>query len=169
MTRHLFAVLLVGPSFAGAAIAQEQARGGPPQKVDGPTISMLIRETMVALDQADITGNYTVLRDLGASVMRASNTASDLADHFAGFRQKRISLAQAVLFDAVLDQKPNLSTDGALRLIGHFPTRPQEILFDLTFVFENNTWRVAQISAGTRAPADAPPPAAAPGKARRRA
>ncbi len=134
--------------------------------MDGPTISMLIRETMVALDQADITGNYTVLRDLGASVMRASNTAADLADHFADFRRKRVSLAQAVLFDAVLDQKPALSTDGALRLVGHFPTTPQEIVFDLTFLFEDGTWRIAQISAGTRAPAAAgtPPPATAPAK-----
>jgi hypothetical protein len=40
---------------------------------------ILIRQTLLALDQANKTGNYTVLRDLGSPDFQA-NTAAGLAD-----------------------------------------------------------------------------------------
>ncbi len=153
---------LLAANLNGAVLARDQAPA-PPQQVDGPEISTLIRTTLIALDQANVTGNYTVLRDLGASVLRAANTAADLAARFAAFRQKRISLAPAVLVDAVLDEKPKLSTDGVLRLVGHVPTKPQEIIFDLTFLYEGGDWRIAQISVATRVPAATDAGSAKPG------
>ena len=156
------AMLLALGLAVGAAMAQAAPPGAPPQQVDGPESSTLIRSTLIALHQANVTGNYTVLRDLGASVMQSANTAADLAARFADFRQKQISLAPAVLFDAILDDKPKLSTDGALRLVGHFPTKPQEIVFDLTFLYERGVWRVAQLSVGTRVPTAEPAAAAKP-------
>lgn len=144
------------PQSSSPAGASPPAQaGGPPQQVDGPTISTLIRTTIVALHQANVTGNYTVLRDLGASELHIANTAADLSAQFADFRQKRINLASTVLFDPVLDQKPQLSPDGMLRLVGHFPTRPQEAVFDLTFLFEAGAWRIAQIKVATRLPQSA--------------
>ena len=148
----LLALALVG----GPATAQAAAPGAPPQKVDGPEISSLIRTTIIALHQANITGNYTVLRDLGANELQSVNTAADLATRFADFRQKHINLAPAVLFDPILDDKPKLSTDGALRLIGHFPTKPQQIVFDLIFLYEAGAWRIAQLSVATRLPTVSP-------------
>ena len=98
---------------------------------------MLIRTTMIALHQANVTGNYTVLRDLGASILQSANTAADLAVLFAPiFARTAFSLAPTVLFDAILDQKPALTTNGVLKLVGHFPTKPQEVIFDLTFAYE---------------------------------
>jgi hypothetical protein len=127
--------------------------------VDGPTISLLIRSTMVALHQANVTGNYTVLRDLGAEILRRSNTAADLSELFAQFRKTHMSLASTVLNDAVMDKPPALTTDGQLELVGHFMTTPQELIFDLTFLFENGDWRIAVIKVGTREPAGGKPSA----------
>jgi hypothetical protein len=114
-------------------------------------MSVLIRSAIIALDQANATGNYTVLRDLGASPMQSANTAADLANLFANYRKQNFSLAEAVLFDPALDSKPQLSTDGALHLVGHFPTKPQEIMFDMTFFFERGRWRIANMQVGSRA------------------
>jgi hypothetical protein len=115
-------------------------------------MSILIRSAIVALDQANATGNYTVLRDLGASAMQSANTAADLANLFANYRKQNFSLADTVLLDPVLDDKPQLSTDGALHLVGHFPTRPQEVMFDMTFFYERGRWRVANMQVGSRMP-----------------
>jgi hypothetical protein len=98
---------------------------------------------------------------LGASVLQAANTPADLARQFAEFRDKRFNLAPTVLFDPVLDEKPALSTAGQLRLTGHFPTQPQEVIFDLTFLFEGGTWRLALLKVGSR-PAEKPAANAAP-------
>jgi len=151
--------------LASSAIAQTAAPPpppAPPKDVGGPEISMLIRTTMIALHQANVTGNYTVLRDLGASILQSANTAADLSVLFADFRKNRISLAPTVLFDAILDQKPALTTNGVLKLVGHFPTKPQEVVFDLTFAYELGAWRIALLNVGTRMAGDtsAPGPAA---------
>jgi hypothetical protein len=135
--------------------AAQEAPIAPPKEVQGPEISMLIRSALIALHQANVTGNYSVLRDLGASVLQAANTPADLAIQFREFREKRFSLAPTILFDPILDEKPELTTDGRLRLKGHFPTQPQEVIFDLTFLFEGGTWRggtwrLALISVGSR-------------------
>jgi hypothetical protein len=138
------------PKNANKKPVQRAALPAPPQDVSGPEMSMLIRGTVVALHQANVTGNYTVLRDLGASVLRASNSAADLAVQFTEFRQRGFNLAPTVLFDAVLDQKPKLTKDGVLQLIGHFPTKPQEVIFDLTYRYELGAWRIAVLRVGSR-------------------
>ncbi len=138
------------PKDAKQKPVEQAALPPPPQDVSGPEMSMLIRGTVIALHQANVTGNYTVLRDLGSSILRASNSAADLAAQFTEFRQRGFNLAPTVLYDAVLDQKPKLTTDGVLQLIGHFPTKPQEVIFDFTYRYELGAWRIAVMRVGSR-------------------
>jgi hypothetical protein len=134
------------PASAGALAA-----AALPQKVTGPEISMLVRTTIVALHQANLTANYSVLRDLGDRQFQAAYSQAALADMFRSFRERAINLAPAVLFDADLDGQPRLTEDGLLRVVGHFATAPQQIVFDLTFRSEGGIWRIDAINAGTRA------------------
>ena len=52
----------------------------------------MIRSTLLALDHANKTGNYTVLRDLGAPGFQA-NTEARLAEIFAAQRKDNIDLS----------------------------------------------------------------------------
>jgi hypothetical protein len=144
------AIILFAPVAPTGVTLAAEAPVAAPKEVQGPEISMQIRSALIALHQANVTGNYSVLRDLGASVLQAANTPADLAAQFREFREKRFSLAATILFDPILDEKPQLSANGQLRLVGHFPTQPQEVIFDLTFLFEGGTWRLALISVGSR-------------------
>ena len=47
-------------------------------------VATLIRSSLLALHHANVTGNYTVLRDLSAPSFRSRNTAADLSGSFAG-------------------------------------------------------------------------------------
>lgn len=123
-----------------------------PKKVSGPEISMLVRATIVALYQANLTGNYSVLHDLGDSRFQVTYTQAALADMFRGFRERQVNLEPAILYDAELDTPPRLTTDGLLRVVGHFPTRPKQVIFDFTFRSQGGIWRLDAINAGTRAP-----------------
>ena len=49
-----------------------------PAQIDRNGVMILIRESLLALDQANKTGNYTVLRDLGSPEFQA-NSAAQLA------------------------------------------------------------------------------------------
>ncbi len=120
----------------------------PPQRVSGAQISALIRNTVIAINQANLTGNYTVLRDLGSLSFHNSNSASSLADIFRPIRKENIDLSDTVLLDPRLSEAPKLTTDGVLKLKGWFQTKPRNLTFDLTYRFENRLWRVMSISLG---------------------
>jgi len=133
---------------------------GSPLVVSGPEISMLIRSTIVALHQANLTANYSVLRDLGDSQFQADYSQAALADMFRAFRAQRVNLEPVVLYDADLDAQPKLTADGLLRVTGHFATAPQQIIFDITFRNERGLWLIDAINAGMRPVPLAPPLAA---------
>jgi hypothetical protein len=174
--RSALGAALLGLTLLAATIpALGAAPGHLPQKVTGPQISMLIRTTVVALDQANLTANYSVLRDLGDTHFQATYSQSALSDMFRGFRDRGINLAPVVLYDAQLDAPPKLTTDGLLRVVGHFSTTPDQVVFDITFRVQGGIWRLDAVNAGTRpapvsavgreappASADAPLPAGVP-------
>jgi len=113
----------------------------------------LIRSTLLTLNDANRSGNYTVLRDL-APDFQAKNSAADLADGFADLRRRKFDLFAAALVAPELTATPALDGKGMLRLTGHFPTRPQQIDFDLLFQNVGTQWRLFGIAVAT-------PPAAA--------
>ncbi len=146
------AILLTFGMFASFLLLPTQvtAQQEPPQRVSGPQISALIRNTITAVNHANLTGNYTVLRDLGSLSFHNTKSAAHLADIFRPFREGNVDLADAVLLDPRLGQAPKLTTDGVLKLKGWFKTKPQNLTFDLTYRFENQLWRIMSISLGFR-------------------
>ncbi|WP_428029097.1 hypothetical protein [Ancylobacter sp.] len=163
---------LVGVLAPLAGKAQEQrADAMPPPAV----LLALLRGTMIALNQANVTGNYSVLRDLAAPSFRDANSSASLADRFRIWREGKLDFAAVALLDVKLSGAPTIGTDGLLRLSGYFPTAPLRIGFDVAFEPVNGHWRLGAIKAeplepeATGAVADAAPAkttssAAAPAK-----
>jgi len=114
----------------------------------------LIRSTLLTLNDANRSGNYTVLRDLAAPDFQARNTAADLSQSFADLRRRNFDLYGAALLAPQLTAAPALDGEKRLRLTGFFPTRPQQINFDLSFQVVGGQWRLFGISIATP---DAPP------------
>ena len=78
--------------------AQQAQPAGKPANIDRNGVLMLVRSTILALDQANKTGNYTVLRDLGAPGFQA-NTAAKLAEIFASQRNDKLDLSGVAVID----------------------------------------------------------------------
>ena len=142
------ALVLTGLGWAAASLPHlvMPARADPPVKVSGPEISSLIRTTMIAIHQANETGNYTVLRDLGAMLFYYDKSASILADIFRPLREQSVDLSETVLQDPLMSEPPSLTADGVLRLKGWFPQELHNIKFDMTFRFEYKRWRILAIA-----------------------
>ncbi len=64
--------------FAATAPRDAVAQG-PISVPERHMLVLLVRATMVALNHANFTVNYTVLRDLGAPAFRNANTSARLA------------------------------------------------------------------------------------------
>ena len=58
--------MIVLATVHSAAFAQAPAAAPKPAQIDRNGVIILVRSALLALDQANKTGNYTVLRDLGA-------------------------------------------------------------------------------------------------------
>ena len=96
------------------------------------------------------------MRDLAAPDFQARNTAADLADVFSDLRRRKFDLYAAALLAPQLAAAPALDADKRLHLTGFFPTRPQQIDFDLSFQVVGGQWRLFGIAVATP---DATPPA----------
>lgn len=154
--RALLAAALL--TSAASVPAWPEQKGTPARKDERPQPTLpvsveqalyLIRSTLLTLNDANHTGNYTVLRDLAAPDFQAKNTAADLAHIFADLRRRNFDLFAVAFAAPQLSMPPYIGPDKMLRLTGYFPTRPLQINFDLMFQHVGGRWRLFGISVAT--------------------
>src|SRR5882757_115532 len=160
----MFAAVMAAITSAGHAETPTQAP--KPAQIDRNGVLMLVRSSLLALDQANKTGNYTVLRDIGAPGFQA-NTAARLAEIFAKLRNDNLDLSGVAVIDPQLSLLPQIEANGLMRMAGFFPSVPSQVNFELVFAPVNGQWRLFGISVALGqttpvAPAPASPPATAP-------
>ncbi len=150
--RWWIAALFLAAVLTGTASAQPntpQAKQTSAQSVSSNQALYLVRSTLLTLNDANHSGNYTVLHDLAAPDFQARNSAADLAQSFADLRRRNFDLFAAALLPPQFSAEPSLDANGKMRLIGFFPTRPLQISFDLTFQSVGGQWRLFGIAVAT--------------------
>lgn len=163
---------LLGLGLAGSAQAQAPATPGqnPAQAqtvlvVPEPeTLLALIRTTLIAVNQANMTGNYTVLRDIGAPSFQTVNSAAKLGIAFAKMREQNVDLSPIAVVTPQVSEPPTITELGLLRVVGAFPTRPLQVNFQILFQAVNGKWRMfgLSVSADPAQPAPQAEPGATP-------
>lgn len=153
-------VLIAALAFGAASLQCAWAETPPAVSPGGPLtvvvppdgsmpdtykLNMMIRTTLIALNQANQTGNYSVLRDLGTPQFQAMNSDAQLAVIFAALRQRNLDLSPLLFFDPQLARQPTIEPGGVLRLAGLIPTTPERILFDMGFERIGDQWRLSAI------------------------
>lgn len=102
----------------------------------------LIYETLIAVNNANQTGNYTVLHGLGAPGFRQKFSIQDLAATFAALRQRQINLRPVVLLQPKISQSQFLPSKKIWRLRGHMATQPAQLNFELQYQYVRANWRL---------------------------
>lgn len=159
-----------GPALAQQNAKTQRAAKAPatpkPANIDRNGTIILIKSALLALDQANKTGNYTVLRDLGSLNFQA-NTAARLAEIFAQHRVQQIDMAGIIMLEPQLTLLPQIEPNGMLHIKGFFPSVPRQLEFELMWEPVNRHWRLFGLSVNLsdgapQAPdmPQAPPPAA---------
>src|SRR5258707_6036590 len=141
---------------------QPQPQAPTPAQIDRNGVLILIRSTLLALDQANKTGNYTVLRDLGSPDFQV-NSAAQLAEIFAQERRDNIDLSGVAVIDPQLTLLPQIEANGMMHMAGFFPSVPTQVNFEMAFAPVGGRWRLfaLSVSFGQAAPTapQLPPPA----------
>src|SRR3954471_14690937 len=119
------AAIVVAGTRVSVAQPSKQApvenRTAKPVQIDRNGVLILVRSTLLAVDQANKTGNYTVLRDLGSPDFQ-NNSAARLAEIFTQQRRDNIDLSGVAVIDPQLTLLPQIEPNGMMRMAGFFPS-----------------------------------------------
>lgn len=147
----LAACMLAVPAIAQQSGAQQPAAQPepsvePPASVQpvpgGSEMSKMVWSTILAVDHANKSGNYSVLRDMSAQGFQINNNAAKLATIFAGIRESRIDLSNALLVPPTYAEAPRLLQANLFQVKGLFNLRPTAIYFDMYFQWEQGSWKL---------------------------
>lgn len=161
--RVLAPLILIVCAVSGGGFANAERKSVPPEATatgqdsmpNAYLLNLLIRTTLIALNQANQTGNYSVLRDLAAPSFQRANTSAQLAELFAALRKRNLDLSPILFLEPKLIRQPKIDKAGMLRLSGFMPSEPERVLFDMLFQRLDNRWQLFGISVDVRPP-DAP-------------
>jgi hypothetical protein len=138
-----FALALAAvPAFAQAPAATA-AQAVP--TLEQQELLKLIWATMTAVDQANRTGNYSVLRDLAAPGFQAANDQAKLTAIFANLRASGVDLSNTLLLAPSYRVPPQLVQPGLVRAQGAFGMRPNAISFDVAYQWSGGQWKLFAI------------------------
>lgn len=156
----LMAALFVAIGSVGAQAQQPAAGDGvsPGEAIsvtsnakipDDFKLNILIRSTVIAVNQANKTNNYAVLRGLGSPRFQEANSAEKLGEIFEALRSTKFDLSPVLFFTPKLLQAPSLD-GGMLRLTGFFDTAPQRVSFDMLFEDVKGEWLLFGLNIATQ-------------------
>lgn len=137
---------------ASHAFAQQNNQSTTPpvsnyQPVPGELeLAKLIWSTMAAVDHANQSGNYSVLRDNAAPAFQIANDPSRLGLIFTNIRQARLDVGNTLLLAPTYAEVPRILAENVLQVRGFFGLRPTAIAFDLQFQWSQGKWRLLGIS-----------------------
>ncbi|WP_439613394.1 hypothetical protein [Reyranella sp.] len=129
-----FALLLV----ASAAQAQNKV---PSDRV----LETLVKASLLTLNDANVTGNYSVLHAKLSKPFRQQFSPEKLKATFREFSQGNADFDIIAAMKPAYDPPPEVDGDGKLVAKGSFPTEPSRLLFELEFIPSDGEWKLIRI------------------------
>lgn len=135
---HLIAAL-VGALFGAPAQADDKIPSGFVQEI-------LIKTTLLTFNDANLTGNYTVLHAKLAKAFRDKFTPDRLKQEFKVFADQKVDLGLIAVMPTVASSEAKINVArGSLELRGYFATKPSRVTYELDFLPSEGQWKPALI------------------------
>ena len=112
----------------------------------------LIKATLLTFNDANVTGNYSVLHAKSAKPLRDQFTPAHLKETFKEFAEKHIDFDIIAAKTPLLTQEPKIDENGRLTLQGYFDTTPSHVYYDLRYILSEGQWKPIKINIEVKAP-----------------
>lgn len=119
-------------------------------------LEMLVKATLATLNDANLTGNYSVLHARSSRQVREQLTPQTFSDAFKAFRDQQIDIAPVLTLRPTFREKPAIGEESRLVLKGHFDTSAQRgrfvavrydrVAFDIDFIQSEGTWKMIKVN-----------------------
>ena len=107
---------------------------------------VLIKTYLLTLNDANITGNYTVLQAKLAKPFREQFDAERLKKIFKPFVDKHIDYGLIAAKPPIASSESKIDNRGALILRGYFDTTPARVLYELDFIPSEGEWKPIKLN-----------------------
>lgn len=144
LRRALLAVIPGALLFASVALAQ-----GLPN----PTVQeILVKASLLTFNDANVTGNYTVLHAKLSKPFRDQFSPEKLQQTFKPFADAHIDFDLIVARPIVPTSEAQINSDGVLMLRGYFDTTPSRVTYDLDFIRSEGEWKLSKLNVRVKPP-----------------
>jgi hypothetical protein len=106
---------------------------------------ILIRNTLMTFNDANLSGNYSVFVAKASKEFQAQFTAEKMAAAFESFSKGKLDMSDVVTADYDSYEKAKLDGN-ALVLVGVFKTDDLEVKYNLRFLQNDTAWKVSSIN-----------------------
>jgi hypothetical protein len=143
METRKFAVLAAVLVAVFLAASPARAASGLPSE-EGRDI--LIISTLLRFNDANLSGNYSVLRDRASRQFREQNSLSKVSGAFKVFRDLSINLEEVITRDIQPDEDGETAHGGILRLSGFMDLSQYRMKYELRYVNDRGEWKLLSIN-----------------------
>ena len=136
---------LIGPFVLLLVVGAAQAQNM--NKV--PTergLEVLVKTSLLSFNDANITGNYTVLHDKLSKPFRQEFPPERLKEAFREFSEKNVDIELVAVLKPTYEPAPTIDSEGKLVVRGYFPTEPIRVNFDLAFIPSDGEWKLIRLN-----------------------
>jgi len=139
-------------SFAGVVVAVlmiTTAFLAPAYAADVPSDDeqdVMIRSTLATFNDANMTGNYSILIAKASKQFQEQMSAEKLAAGTENFRKNHLFFESIVTDDYESSEKATIDQEGALNLAGVFKGDEIKVTYKLRFVQNANQWKLIGIN-----------------------
>jgi hypothetical protein len=126
---------------------------GPASALKPPAAEMqevLIKASLMTFNDANVTGNYTVLHAKTSKPFRDQFTPEKLKQAFKAFADAHIDFDVVVAKPPVPTDAVRIDDDGRLVLRGYFDTQPSRVHYDLAFVISEGKWKLITLNVNVK-------------------
>jgi hypothetical protein len=113
-------------------------------------LALMVKSTLLAFNDANTTGNYSVLRDLASAEFQQANSAARLYEIYRPERERKNDIAAIMVLNPTL--RAAIDKQGVLQIGGFFPSRPLQVNFLVAYRAVDDRWRLHALGVVTADP-----------------
>jgi hypothetical protein len=152
MRKLLILSLLLLP-LAQAAPSEENTAEVPTDR----EVKKLALDSLLLFNVAIQTKSFDNFYTRIAQLWQKETTPAELLRTFRSFVEQNANIAPIAKEKPDFEEAPTVNADGILVLKGLYPTQPNNVFFELKYVFEDESWKLVGIHVQTKPASDAPP------------
>ena len=113
---------------------------------------IMIKAALLTLNDANVTGNYTVLHAKLGKPFRDQITPDKLKLAFKGFADQKVDWDLIAAKAPVAISEAKIDNRGALILRGYFDTKPSRVNYELDFMISEREWKPVMLNVKLKQP-----------------